>query len=176
MSQFLKNTLAAGNCCPCKSQSHCLRCLCTRSGRFCVGCVPSSLRNCSNLAKIPSRSTPLPSESRDRVAISGPREEHSVCESSDEEYIPGTPSVADSRCVSPTGFYECIEDAAHESLRESPPLFSPPLFSPPPVSPLPATADLPSFRPSAEPLFHWKSLCGSECVRLISECYDRAVH
>ena len=71
----------------------------------------SNIRNCSNLAKVPSWSTPLPSEPRDCVAIIGPCEEPSVCESSDKEYFPGTPSVTDSRCVSPTGFYECTEDA-----------------------------------------------------------------
>uniref|UniRef100_A0A1X7V0A1 ABC transporter domain-containing protein n=1 Tax=Amphimedon queenslandica TaxID=400682 RepID=A0A1X7V0A1_AMPQE len=168
--------MAEESCCPCKSQSHCLRCQCTKNRKFCTGCIPAKLGNCSNLAKVPSRSSPVSSEPRGRAAIDGLREYPSDCDSSDEEFIPGTPFYTDSRCVSPTGFYECSEDAALESSRgESPSLLSHPPASPV-SSPVPATADLPSFRPSAKPLFRWKSLDGSECVRLISECYDRAVH
>ena len=35
---------------------------------------------------------------------------------------------------------------------------------------------LPSFVPSADPLFTWGALSGAQCVSVISECYSTAVH
>lgn len=37
-------------------------------------------------------------------------------------------------------------------------------------------ADLPSYRPVAEPLFQWNNISGRKCIKLIDKCYDKAVH
>ena len=169
--------MAGEGCCPCKKQSRCLRCPCTKNDRVCSDCIPSLMGTCCNRVKKPSgsqppdtqraKSPPGPSRRVDSLEVSS----QSVlsCED-DNDFIPSLSSSFSATEGSPDGSCESsfVGNPCGGSPEEtvSPPLdaVSPSLFSQPLEAP-----ELPPYSPSAEPKFLWKSTCmaGHKCVQSI---------
>ena len=179
--------MAGEGCCPCKKQSRCLRCPCTKNDRVCSNCIPSSMGTCCNRSKKPSRSRPPdtqrvksppgPSRRVDSLEVSS----QSVLSCEDDvDFIPSLSSSFSAAEGSPDGscgpsFVGSPSGGSSEETA-SPPLdaVSPSLFSQPPEAQ--AVPELPPYSPSAEPKFLWRSMAGHKCVQAIDVCYDRAVH
>ena len=143
---------ASGVCCRCNRKGLCKGCSCVKAGRPCSGCLPGRLGQCSNSAPalVPSSVTP---------ALRVPPD---ILVSPVAPVPPVSPAVHVQSAVvsSPISSLNCPASLARPTQESA--SWQPPSFPP--------------FDISADPSFRWGDLSGIECVQLISECYNEAIH